>query len=437
MAIRIQFRRGTSAEWSSVNPILAEGELVLETDTSKIKIGDGNTVYNSLPYGGIEGPTGPTGADSFVTGPTGPTGPKGEDGIMGVDGATGPPGPIGDLDILTNVDAATPSDGQFLRYLSSSNKWQPANIPTINNLGDIGDVDAQSIIEGLDGDTLRYDGNQWKSEVLDLSDTSGAYISELVAGTGVSIFGGIPRGTSTTLEIGQDVSQSATPTFASVSVSATPNDLEHLSNKLYIDTELNFKANVESPTFTGTPAAPTASAATNTTQIATTAFVRGEISVLVGSAPEALDTLAELAAALNDDDDFATTVTNSLSLKAPLASPTFTGTVTLPVDTDLREQYFDLTASTTLATSTHKFKVIEANSASAITLTVPTNASDPFPVGTVLTIIRIGAGEVTIAASGGVTINSALGLKLRAQFSSVTLRKRATDTWLLTGDTKV
>jgi len=74
-------------------------------------------------------------------------------------------------------------------------------------------------------------------------------------------------------------------------------------------------APLANPTFTGTPAAPTASAATNTTQIATTAFVRTEISNLVDSAPGALDTLNELAAAINDDASFSTTVTNSIATK--------------------------------------------------------------------------------------------------------------------------
>ena len=99
---------------------------------------------------------------------------------------------------------------------------------------------------------------------------------------------------------------------------------------LVYTSDLSAKAPLDSPTFTGTPSAPTAAAATNTTQIATTAFVRTEISNLVASAPAALDTLDELANALGDDASFATTVTNSLSEKAPLASPTFTGTVTVP-----------------------------------------------------------------------------------------------------------
>lgn len=74
-------------------------------------------------------------------------------------------------------------------------------------------------------------------------------------------------------------------------------------------------APLASPTFTGTPAAPTATAGTNTTQLATTAFVAAAVAALVDSAPGTLDTLNELATALGDDPNFATTVTNSLATK--------------------------------------------------------------------------------------------------------------------------
>lgn len=92
-------------------------------------------------------------------------------------------------------------------------------------------------------------------------------------------------------------------------------------------TALDLKANLASPTFTGVPAVPTATAGTNTTQAASTAFVATAVANLVNAAPGALDTLNELAAALGNDANFSATVTASLALKAPLASPTFTGTV--------------------------------------------------------------------------------------------------------------
>ncbi len=86
----------------------------------------------------------------------------------------------------------------------------------------------------------------------------------------------------------------------------------------------------ESPTFTGTPKAPTPAAGNNTTQIATTAFVQAALTALINGAPATLDTLKEIAAAINNDPKFSTTINNALVLKAPLSSPALTGTPTAP-----------------------------------------------------------------------------------------------------------
>ncbi|HFI7977893.1 phage tail protein [Escherichia coli] len=86
----------------------------------------------------------------------------------------------------------------------------------------------------------------------------------------------------------------------------------------------------ESPTFTGTPKAPTPAAGNNTTQVATTAFVQAALTALINGAPATLDTLKEIAAAINNDPKFSTTINNALALKAPLSSPALTGTPTAP-----------------------------------------------------------------------------------------------------------
>ncbi|MDT1155050.1 phage tail protein [Escherichia coli] len=85
-----------------------------------------------------------------------------------------------------------------------------------------------------------------------------------------------------------------------------------------------------SPTFTGTPKAPTPAAGNNTTQLATTAFVQAALTALINGAPATLDTLKEIAAAINNDPKFGTTINNALAQKAPLSSPALTGTPTAP-----------------------------------------------------------------------------------------------------------
>ncbi|HAL7898603.1 TPA: phage tail protein [Escherichia coli] len=90
------------------------------------------------------------------------------------------------------------------------------------------------------------------------------------------------------------------------------------------------KAPIESPSLTGTPTAPTAAQGTNSTQIANTAFVKAAVTALINGAPGTLDTLKEIAAAINNDPNFSTTINNALALKAPLASPALTGIPTAP-----------------------------------------------------------------------------------------------------------
>ena len=224
-------------------------------------------------------------------------------------------------------------------------------------------------------------------------------------------------------------------------------------------------APLASPTFSGTPTLPTGTIATtqtaadNSTKVATTAFVRGEVTALVNSATATLDTLGEIAAALGNDANLSATLTTSIGLKAPLASPTFTGTVTLPSGTVTSTMILDGTianadisttaaidlgkladVSTSAQTASYtlvladKNKIVEMSVASANTLTVPPNSSVAYAVGSQINILQTGAGQTTVTAGAGVTINAAPGLKMRTQWSYATLVKRATDTWVLVGD---
>jgi hypothetical protein len=92
------------------------------------------------------------------------------------------------------------------------------------------------------------------------------------------------------------------------------------------------------------------------------------------------------------------------------------------------------TDSYTLSALTERDSLVEINKATATTLTIPADASVNYPVGTSIDILQVGAGQVTIAGAGGVTVNATPGLKLRTQWSSATLFKRAANTWVVYGD---
>jgi hypothetical protein len=182
-----------------------------------------------------------------------------------------------------------------------------------------------------------------------------------------------------------------------------------------------------------------------------------QLNAVIASAPAALNTLDELAAALGDDANFASTVTNNLASKAPIASPTFTGTVSgitksmvglgnVDNTTDLNKPISSLT-QTALDTKINKlietnaksssysilssdaFKLIEMSGGG--TLTIVDNAD--FAVGTTIEVLQTTDSQVTIAGSG-FTPNSTPGLKLRARWSSATLLKRGTNSWVVMGD---
>jgi hypothetical protein len=490
------------------------------------------------------------------------------------------------------------------------------------------------------------------SAAIDKTKISGTAITAGDTGTVTSTM--IADGTI----LNADINASAAIDWTKLGISSTVSSTEigyvdgvtsaiqtQLDAKLATSTAASTYAPLASPALTGVPTAPTAAANTNTTQVATTAYVQTEITDLIAAAPGALDTLNELASALGNDAAFSTTVTNSLATKLPLAGGTMSGAIAMgtnkitglgtpTVSTDaatkayadtmlplaggtlsgalamgtnkitgvgdptnaqdvVTKYYLDnvvlapsnltgpitsvgaatsiasqtgtgtkfvvdtsptlvtpalgvatatsvngttiptsktlvatdsttyvvpsqtgnsgkyLTTdgttsswgtvagysaptlgstsiasgatvsnvagltinSTTIPTSktlvdtdssqtltnktltgpvinlvtsaqtasytlvlTDSSDLVEMSNASANNLTVPLNSSVAFPVGAQIHILQTGAGQTTVVATGGVTINATPGLKLRAQWSSATLIKRATDTWVLVGD---
>jgi hypothetical protein len=150
-----------------------------------------------------------------------------------------------------------------------------------------------------------------------------AFVNDAIAGFGA---GDMSKSTYDTDNDGKvDAAETADAVpwsgITSKPTSFTPSSHSHsIAQVTGLQTALNAKAALVSPALTGSPTAPTATAGTNTTQIATTAFVAAAIGALIDAAPGAMDTLNELAAALGDDPSFATTVTNALAGKLSSAS---------------------------------------------------------------------------------------------------------------------
>jgi hypothetical protein len=253
-----------------------------------------------------------------------------------------------ELEELHNVAISGVTNGQFLQYNSSSGLWIPSSSGNFSSLS-------------INNSGISLIGHSHNTSDLTNfnSSVSGLLpITTLNAGSGIGI---VQSGTIFTV--------STTGTFG-LTQSQVDARVNSIVSGIY--------ALLNSPNFSGIPLVPTASSGTNTQQIASTAFVRTEISNLVASAPSTLDTLNELATALGNDPNFATTVTNSLAGKANLSGATFTGSISGPSGnfTSLKVNNVNVSASGHTHTSFPYLNINVTGFVDGLAITIPAGGSN-------------------------------------------------------------
>jgi len=194
--------------------------------------------------------------------------------------------------------------------------------------------------------------------------------------------------------------------------------------KLATATAASTYAPIASPTLTGVPLAPTAAANTNTTQIATTAYVQTELTDLIGGAPGSLDTLNELAAALANDASYSTTITTALAGKLPLAGGTMTGAIAM--GTNKITGLGTPTVSTDAATKAY---------ADSIVATAPGNLTGPITsVGAATSIAsQTGTGTKFVVDTSPTLVTPVLGVATATSINGTSIP--STKTLVVTTDT--
>jgi hypothetical protein len=303
-----------------------------------------------------------------------------------------------------------------------------------------------------------YTGSAWQSVRVGPStiglgtETSGDYVQTLTAGTGVTITGASGAYSNPTIAIGQAVGTTDNVTFNDVIVSGdlTVNGTTTTINATTLTVD---DKNIE----LGSTASPSDASADGGgitlkgTSDKTFSWVDATDS---WTSSENLDLASGKSLKINGSNVLtATSLSNSVAISgSTIALDTIessslgriswdSSNYKLKVGDGTNVQEFvpstvlfnPRTASYTLAL-TDKDKIVEVSVASANTLTIPPNSSVAFPVGTQITILQTGAGQTTLTAGAGVTVNGTPGLKLRAQWSSATLIKRSTDVWVAVGD---
>jgi len=235
--------------------------------------------------------------------------------------------------------------------------------------------------------------------------TTGDYVASLVAGTGVTLTNNSGETATPTIAIGQAVGTGSNVTFNDLTVSG---NLTVSGTTTSINTAtLNVSDNIVilNNDVTGTP-----------TENAGIEVERGTSANVLVRWNETTDKWE----ATNDGTTYGNIVTTADS-----------GTVSLGMIADVSTSA--QTASYTLVLA-DKNKVVEMSVATANTLTVPPNSSVAFPIGSQINVLQTNTGQCTVTAGAGVTVNGTPGLKLRAQWSYVTLIKRAENTWVVVGD---
>ena len=465
MAATILIKRDTSTNWFNNNPILRSGEFGLETDTRKIKIGNGQR-WNSInkfmqpsennleallvnyilasEKGAINGIATLDSSGKILLSQLPDQLSLDTELSNALSALTTSSIPEGTNKYFTNqraIDAvATNYDPAGSAATAKTQAWAYADGLATNydpaGSAATAKTEAQAYADGL---ATNYDP---AGSAATAKTQAQAYADDLA----IDILNNIGDSLGEYIPLSQ---------FGTAGGVATLN-LSGVLNLSQIPDTLATKAYADGLATNYDPAGSAATAKTEA-QAYADLVASSAAAAVVASAPSALNTLNELAAALANDSNYATTINNALSLKAPIDSPTFTGTVYGVTKSMVGLANVDNTSdankpvstATQIALDTKINRIIETNPQPASysivasdafkliemsgggTLTIVDSLS--FLVGTTIEVLQTTDSQVTIEGSG-FTPNSTPGLKLRARWSSATLLKRGTNSWVVMGD---
>lgn len=460
MATRMQQRRGTAAQWLAADPILAAGEIGFESDTGEFRIGDGINHWDDLsPFKNLEDLGGnlddyiPL---SFITA---------NDGVAGLD------------------ENGQVFESQLLDYTARTQDIHGiGNTELLVDTEDLEDAIVQALSDAAVDATTKANTAQSNAET-SASGYVSTHNSETTNVHGISdtadlaTKAGVETLTNKTISAADNT---VTVNLADViDVTASASEVNILDGATVTATELNYvggvtssiqdqlddKAPLAGPTFTGTLTAEDLSITGDLTVGGTTTTVNAQDLVVSdpliyvadgnnttdvvdigivssfnngtyqhgGLVRDASDSKWKLFSSVEDEPT--TTVNFSQAVYDTLR----VGGIEYEDGAQVKQGVPSLTAinqqagayTTVLA---DRDKLVEVSSGSGVTVTIPADSTVAYPVGTSIDILQTGSGQVTIAGAGGVTVNATPGLKLRTQWSSATLFKRAADTWVVFGD---
>ena len=551
MATRMQQRRGTAAQWTAANPILAAGEIGFETDTSKFKMGNGSSTWTALQYfanaselsaliGGAgtfldtlgelaaaidDDPqfyltigttiTNHANASTLVHGiaDTAALALKSEVESASSGAASALSTHASDTTLVHGIAdtslLATTSDVEDAASGAASALGDHAalteNVHGIVNTADL--VTQSQLTDAIDG--AEVDQSTLAGVGLDWNSVDTRFDIDSTVATKTYADGAVSTHNSDTTDVHgiADTSLLATKSYAdtaeadAITAAGTAADskvaaavaaltkssvgLANVDNtsdankpvSTATQTALDLKANKATPTFTGTVTASNDLVVDGNLTVNGTTFNASSTSItiednLVQLAHQNAVNTVDLGIVVGYNDGAAkhAGIVRDVSddkwrlFKGVTSEPTTTvnfgqgsldnlalaglEATTVTVSTGVafsdgtqakegvpsRTPIVPKTDSYTLSALTERDSLIEVAKSTATTVTIPTDATLNFPIGTSIDILQTSTGQVTIAGAAGVTVNATPGLKLRTTWSSATLFKRAANTWVVYGD---
>jgi len=380
----------------------------------------------------VPGPTGPQGD----TGPQGPTGPQGDTGPQGATGAEGPQGPQGDpgepggslLAAFWTFNATTsapPASGQIRTNVGTTTLW-------INETDADGMARAVGLATAEAGDTIIVRATHGTAMDLVITGTpvdSGTYWTFPVsittgsvtkgARTQIGILAPTPHGIPAGGTDGQVLTKTSSTDYAAAwETPALDADLTDLATKWTA-------ASAAGPS--SLKLAEDTDNGVNTVALTAPATLAADVVVTLPSSTTTLIGATTNVALTNKTIDLASnTVTGTLAQFNAAISDADIPPTRRTLNAQTGTTYTPVVADENL--------MVTLSNAAAITVTLPQNSVQAFPVGAEVDFLWLGVGQPTFAAGTGATVVSTPGLKLRARYSAATAKKIGTDAWLIIGD---
>jgi hypothetical protein len=489
MATRMQQRRGTATQWTTANPVLAAGEIGFEIDTNQFKIGDGINQWGDLDYFGATDDVllnliagAPETLDTLgeIANALGNNPEFAQVVFAHVDSTANVHG-IANTLVLATLDNIANVSAEIVEHnLSTENVHGISNTLVLATKDYVANAAGSGLVWNGINEQFDLDATFATEEYVtnaiadhnDLTENIHGIANTLVLATLTDVNSAQTAAESyaDSLSVNYDAAGAAAnaESYADSAISVHNSETANVHG---IANTLALIFNSGDQTIDGTLTLSGLIVQGNTTTISTTElFINDPLLYLAanqydtdlvdigftaaygttggteqdhlhnGLVRDVTDGIWKLFSnvphPLANEIDFDNAIYDNLkigTLKPTVGVEFSDGTQTkeaVPSRTVIQQK----TDSYTLSSLDERDDLIEISKETATTLTIPLDSTLNYPIGTSIDILQSGAGQVTIAGAGGVTVNGTPGLKLRAQWSSATLFKRAANSWLVIGD---